>query len=106
MDAGRGQALEKEVLDYVDAAADQQDDVSGQRDAEIRVWPANPVPGHVVRPHGANAEVGQPLRDLALQPGATEVARLVVPVDAAAGPHQDDVTCGRTHSLRAGSTPQ
>ena len=82
--------LEVERLDDVDALADEQDHVPGQR-AELRVDLARHVPRDVVGADRQRLVLGAPARAARVDPAGGEERLGVLPQRAGAGAHEDHV---------------
>src|SRR3712207_4559991 len=97
--SGRGQLLQCQVLDDVDAASGQEDQVSWQEAAELGIAHPRHVPGHVVRSDRKNSLLRQPVGGARRHPWTGKVAIGGIPVTGVAGPHERHVSRLDAHTL-------
>src|SRR5829696_7007848 len=80
--------LEREVLDDVDAAAGQQDQMPWHCAPELGIFEPRHVPPHVIGPDHEHLPVGEPVRSTRIHARPGEVAFFVLPMAGVAGPDE------------------
>src|SRR5215211_3560597 len=86
-----GQILQYQILDDVDAAAGQKDQMSRHHASDLGIFEPGYVPRHVVRPDREYLSIGEPVRRARRHTRSGEVAFLILPVATVAGPDERHV---------------
>src|SRR5215212_4749833 len=94
-----GQILQYQILDDVDAAAGQKDQMSRHHASELGIFEPGYVPRHVVRPDREYLSIGEPVRRARRHTRSGEVAFLILPVATVAGPDERHVAGLDVHAL-------
>src|SRR5215211_7213176 len=91
--------LQYQVLDDVDAAAGQEDQMPRHHAPELGISEANHVPRHVVRPDRQYVPVGEPVRSARCHARSGKVAFFILPAAAVAGPDERNVAGHDVYAL-------
>src|SRR5918995_7131883 len=86
-----GEILQYQILDDIDAAAGQEDQMPRHYAPELGISEPGHVPRHVVRPDRTYLSVSEPVRGTRGHARSCEVAFFILPVKAVAGPDERHV---------------
>src|SRR5918993_2133086 len=94
-----GEILQYQILDDIDAAAGQEDQMPRHNAPELGISEPGHIPRHVVRPDRQYLSVREPVRGARSHARSREVAFFILPVAAVAGPDERHIAGPDVYAL-------
>src|ERR687898_168560 len=94
-----GEFLQYQILDNIDAAAGQEDQMPRHNAPELGISEPGHIPRHVVRPDRQYLPIREPVRGARSHARSREVAFFILPVAAVAGPDERHIAGPDVYAL-------